>query len=159
MENTIYNAPKGVQISEYLKEQIENSDYTVMGAKVNNEYKGLDYVLEEDSKIELLKINTKEGTRIYRTTLAFIMGKAFWRTYPDAHVVVDYQLSNSMYCTIENMEVTTEMLEKVKEEDLVVLPGDFSWAMYLEEIYKFPETYNNPARLNQEDTASLKWGQ
>ena len=27
-------------------------------------------------------------------------------------------------------------LEKVKEEDLVVLPGDFSWAMHLEDTYE-----------------------
>lgn len=30
-------------------------------------------------------------------------------------------------------KIKKNWLEKVKEEDLVLLPGDFSWAMYLEE--------------------------
>ena len=32
---------------------------------------------------------------------------------------------------------------KVKEQDLVILPGDFSWAMYLEETEKDFEFINN----------------
>jgi len=33
-------------------------------------------------------------------------------------------------------KIKDNWVSKVKEEDLVVLPGDFSWAMYLEETYK-----------------------
>ena len=33
-------------------------------------------------------------------------------------------------------KIKQNWIKKVKEEDLVVLPGDFSWAMYLEETYK-----------------------
>ena len=31
----------------------------------------------------------------------------------------------------------------VKEEDMVVLPGDFSWSMYLKDTYKDFEYLNN----------------
>ena len=113
-EKLIMKAEENTKISDLLKTQIEESEYPVVGAKFNNEYKNLDYPLEESGKIELIYINSKEGMKIYRRTLTFIMGNAFWCTYPKAHVVVDYQLSNAMYCTIENMEVTDKMLEKVK---------------------------------------------
>ena len=33
-------------------------------------------------------------------------------------------------------KIRKNWLEKVKEEDLVVLPGDFSWAMHLEDTYE-----------------------
>ena len=44
------------KISELLKEQIEKSEYPVVGAKYNNEYKNLDYVVSSEGKIELIDI-------------------------------------------------------------------------------------------------------
>ena len=136
-----------IRISDLLKEKIEESKYPVVGAKFNNEYKDLDYLLEESGKIELIDINSKEGMKIYRRTLTFIMGKAFWRTYPNAHVIVDYQLSNAMYCTIENMEVTDNMLEKVKEKMQEIIDQDLKIekrTMTREEAEKFYATTNSP---------------
>ena len=112
------------KISEIRKEEIEKSEYPVVGAKYNNEYKNLDDVVEPDGKIELININSKEGMKIYRRTLTYIMGMAFWKLYPKADIMVDYQLSNSMYCTIENMEVTTEMLENVKIKMAEIIEKD-----------------------------------
>jgi len=104
------------KISEILKEQIQNSEYPVVGAKYNNEYKNLDELVNPEGNIELIDINSKEGMKIYRRTLTYIMGMAFWYMYPHAHITVDYQLSNAMYCTIDNMEVTEEMLQNVKNK-------------------------------------------
>ena len=44
----------------------------------------------------------------------------------------------------ENYEekIKQDWIEKVKQEDLVVLPGDFSWAMYLDETEKDFEFIN-----------------
>lgn len=112
------------KISEILKEQIEKSEYPVVGAKYNNEYKNLDDFVNPEGNIELIDINSKEGMKIYRRTLTYIMGMAFWYTYPEADVMVDYQLSNAMYCTIDNMEVTAEMLEKVKVKMREIISND-----------------------------------
>lgn len=40
-------------------------------------------------------------------------------------------------------KIKRDWQEKVKEDDLVVLPGDFSWAMYLDETEKDFEFINN----------------
>ena len=112
------------KISEILKDQIENSEYPVVGAKYNNEYKNLDDLVNLEGNIELIDINSKEGMKIYRRTLTYIMGMAFWYTYPQAHITVDYQLSNSMYCTIDNMEVKEERLEKVKAKMQEIIEQD-----------------------------------
>lgn len=137
---------KNVKISELLKEQIENSEYPVVGAIVNNEYKSLDAEVTGDEKIELIDINSKEGMKIYRRTLTYIMGNAFWHIYPEAHVIVNYQLSNAMYCNIENMEVTDEMLEKVKAKMQEIISQDLKIekkVMTREEAEKFYEETNS----------------
>ena len=76
MDNKI-KIEKGTKISELLKEKIENSEYPVVGAKFKNEYKSLDYEIKENGQLELIDINSKQGMKIYRRTLTFIMGKAF----------------------------------------------------------------------------------
>lgn len=48
------------KISEILKEQIEKSEYPVVGAKYNNEYKNLDDFVDTKGNIELIDINSKE---------------------------------------------------------------------------------------------------
>jgi hypothetical protein len=42
------------------------------------------------------------------------MCKAFSEIYPNALLTVNYQVSNAMYGTIDNMNVTEEMIEKVR---------------------------------------------
>lgn len=40
-------------------------------------------------------------------------------------------------------KIKKNWLEKVKNEDTVILPGDFSWATYLQDTYKDFEYLNN----------------
>ena len=60
---------ENIKISELLKEQIEKSEYPVVGAKYNNEYKNLDDVVSSEGKIELIDINSKEGMKRYRRAI------------------------------------------------------------------------------------------
>ena len=139
------------KISEILKEQIEKSEYPVVGAKYNNEYKNLDDLVNPEGNIELININSKEGMKIYRRTLTYIMGMAFWYTYPHAHITVDYQLSNAMYCTIDNMEVTNEILENVKAKMREIIEQNLKIekrTMSREEAEKFfEENHTSKGRL------------
>ena len=116
---------KGIKISELLEKEIEESKYTVMGAIFNNEYKFLDATLEEDGKLELIDISMKEGTKIYRRTLVYIMGMAFQEVEPKAKLTVDYQLANEMFCEVENMTATKEMIEKVKDKMTEIINNDY----------------------------------
>ena len=157
----IMQTEENTKISELLKKQIAQSEYPVVGAKFNNEYKNLDYSLEESGKIELIDINSKEGMKIYRSTLTFIMGMAFWRAYPKAHIVVDYQLSNAMYCTIENMEVTEEMMQKVKAKMQEIIDKDMKiekrtmTRKEAEEFYKKTNTPKGRLQFDLEDNNEI----
>lgn len=103
-------------IKEALKEEISKSQGQIIGAKFNNTYQRLDYKLQEPGKLELVEVASKGGMKIYRRTLIFIMAKAFNKIYPAAKIRINYQLTNSMYCTIDNMEVTEEILSNVADE-------------------------------------------
>ena len=115
---------ENMKISEILKEEIESRKIPVISAKFNNEYCSLDKEIEEDGTIELLDISTKEGMKIYRRTLVYIMGKACWELYPDAIVDVDYQLPNAMFCDMPNMETTDEVINQIKTRMREIIDND-----------------------------------
>ena len=103
-------------IAEAFKDEIEKSKFPVIGAKFNNEYERLDYKINKEGEIQLVDISTQGGMKIYSRTLIYIMAMAFARCYPEAKVRVNYQLTNAMYCDIDNMDETQEMLNNVQSE-------------------------------------------
>ena len=107
---------RGKKVYEIFKDEIENSDKLIVACKCNNEVRSLNLILNEDSKLELLDISDADGMRIYIRGLLYIMGKAFSRVCNKAKLTVNYQLSNAMFCEIDNMEVTEELIAKVKNE-------------------------------------------
>ena len=115
-KDKIMEINKPMTISELLKEEIETSEYTVVAAVFNNEYKNLESIIEEDGRIELIDISSNEGMKVYRRTLVYIVGKAFEKIYPDKEMEVNYQLSNAMFCDLINEEVTDSFLEELTQE-------------------------------------------
>lgn len=105
-----------ITVKQLLESEIKASEHEVIAATFNNEYVNLNYEIKEDGKIELIDLSSKAGMRIYRSTLIYILGMAFERVCPDKKMTVNYQLSNSMFCDIDNTEVTEEIVQKLNEE-------------------------------------------
>lgn len=105
-----------ITIQELLKEEIEKSEYPVIGAIFNNEYVNLGYELRTDGEIKLIDIASKEGTKMYRRTIIYMLGKAVEEVCPDKKMIVNYQLPNSMFCEIENTEITEELAQKLNDQ-------------------------------------------
>ena len=106
----------GLTVSEAFKEDIEKSKYKVIGCLYNNEYRNLETEIEENAKIELIDISTKEGMKIYRRTLVYIMGKAFESLYPKEKLTVEYQLGNAMFCKCDSLPITKDFIKNLKEK-------------------------------------------
>ena len=111
-------------ISEALKNEIEKSKYTVIGAIYNNEYVDLNKTIDEDGTVELLDISTKEGIRAYRRTLIYIFAKALRKIFPENQATVNYQMANAIYCDIGNIEVTDEIIKKINKEMKKIVEKD-----------------------------------
>ena len=103
-------------------EAIGRSD--AIACKLNNEIKSLNAEIGENDVIEPLDITERDGRRVYQRGVIYIMGKAFNEIYPGTYLTVNFQLSNSMYCTAENMEITDEVIEKVSVKMREIIERD-----------------------------------
>ena len=144
-EKNEINVKEGTTVKEALKEEIEKSKYEVIGCRYNNEYFNLNKKIEEDAKIELIDISDKEGAKIYRMTLVYIMGKAFESLYLKEKLTVEYQLGDAMFCKCDNVEITAKFTKELKEKMQEIIEKDLKIEqrkMTREEAKEFYEKTN-----------------
>lgn len=152
---------ENITIKELLADEIEKSEIPIIGAKFNNEYQRLDYEITKDGTVSLVDIASKGGMKIYRRTLIYIMAMAFERIYPEAKVRVNYQLSNSMYCDLDNMEETPEMLKNVEQEMRRIIEQNLPITKKLltrkeaEELYEQKDSSKGRLQLDIEENKTI----
>ncbi len=152
---------KEVAIQDLLKEEIEKSEYTVIGAIFNNQYVNLEYKVNQDGEIKLIDISSKEGTKIYRRTIIYILEKALEAIYPDKKIIVNYQLPNSMFCEIENTEITEELIQELSDEMHQIVKRDLPIKQVVmtrqqaEEFYKENDTSKGRLQLDLSDNREI----
>lgn len=140
--NKEFEVEQGESIKNILKEEIKNSDREIITCNFNNEIKSLDYIPNTNGKVELLDFTNTEGKRVYVRGIMYIMAMAAEKIYPNSYLTINYQLDNSMFCTFENLEVTKEILEKIKAKMLDIIKEDIpitKFTMTPEEAKKFYE--------------------
>ncbi len=128
----IYYQGKEVGLSHNVKkvydifgDNIRISPKNVIACKCNNEIKSLDYELSEGDTVELIDVTDKDGMKVYIRGTLFIMSMAIEKLYPKAKLVINYQLSNSMFCEIQNQEIDDEFIENVKNEMQKIVDSDY----------------------------------
>ncbi len=104
--------PSGSRIVDFLDE-IEPD---VIGARFDNKVVSLNYRVYSDGSLELLKIDTKDGYRMYERSLTALLGYALNKIAPDAKLYVLHSYNNGIYCEIEGREINEELLQKLKSE-------------------------------------------
>lgn len=113
--NTIIDVKKETKVINLCKKEIEKRNNEIIACKFNNEVKSLNFEINTNGKLELIDITNKDGMRIYKRGLIYIVAKAFRELYPEALITVNYQLYHSMLCELDNLEVTEEMIKKVNK--------------------------------------------
>lgn len=139
------NVNAGQTVAEAFEKEIKESKYSVLGCIINNEYSNLNTELEENDKIELLDTSTKEGIKIYRRTLTYIMSKALREVYPDKKVTVEYQIGNAMFCKCDTGKITQKFLDNLKSKMKDIVKKDLNIKkveMTRNEAKKFYEQHN-----------------
>lgn len=102
-------------VAELFEKELKEDD-TIIACNVNNEIKSLSHIPSENDKIKFINGSTKYGRRVYIRGILYIMSKAFNECYPEALLSVNYQLTNAMYCEIDNMKVTPEITKTVSKK-------------------------------------------
>ena len=114
-ENELIEFDEPVSIRNGLKAQMEKCEIKeIIAARFNNEVVSLDKEIDKDGKIEFINMQNRDGRYIYIRGALYIASMAISELYPEALLTVNYQLSNAMYCQIDNMEITEEMIVKIK---------------------------------------------
>lgn len=161
----------GTQVSqlaeEYVKQKTANdgkAPWPILGALVNNRVKPLQYRIYNPKTIQLLDITSRQGFRMYRSALTFMLYTAVHDCYPKATLSIDHSLQNGFYCRIESavegyelpdqMEVCSTVRERMidlQEQDIpfeskTMLLGD---AIELIRPRHMPKTLYILEHLNQ----------
>ena len=112
----VIDVKKGTAVKEILKSEIEKSEEKVIACKFNNEIKSLNFEINKDGNLELIDLTSKDGMRIYKRGLIYIICKAFKELDDDIKITIDYQLFHSMYCTTDNLKITDEVIKQVTDK-------------------------------------------
>lgn len=106
---------------EKLKEEDKRK---ALACRWHNEVKSLNFEVGEEDIVEPMDITVKDGRRVYQRGILFVMTKAFYELYPDLIIKVEFQLQNSLYCTIDNCKVTDEIIQNVKKKMQEIIDKD-----------------------------------
>ena len=102
-----------MKATEFFKDDKEKN---ILACKYKNEIVSLDSKIEDTNAVLPIDITTRDGRRVYQRGILYVMGMAFNRVYPKALLTVNCQLSNSIFCSVDNMKVTTELVDNIKKE-------------------------------------------
>lgn len=112
------------RVIDMFRDNIRISPKRVIACKCNNQVKSLDYEIKEGDSVELIDVTTKDGMIVYIRGALFVMSMALNDICPNANLRVNYQLSNSMFCELENIEITDEFIKKLKNRIKEIVDSD-----------------------------------
>ena len=85
-----------------ISEEVSSSyPSPIVAALVDNKLSELASLIENPAVIQFLDLTTREGARIYRRSLTFLMIHAVYKLFPEAVVKVEHSLGKGLYCEIE----------------------------------------------------------
>ncbi len=89
----------------------------IVAAIVDNSLRELCITPESRSNIEFIDLSHKEGMRIYRRSLTFLLIKAATDLFPSSQVMVEHSLGKGLYCEIKkDQPLTRQDVEKLEEK-------------------------------------------
>ena len=120
----IIDVKEGTQVKDLLHKEINTNRDDIIACKFNNEVKRLSYKIEKNGNLDLIYLTDKDGMRVYKRGLIYIISKAFNELFPEALLTINYQLYNSMFFNVYNLEVTDEVMEKVDRRAREIIEKD-----------------------------------
>jgi len=101
--------------SEVLKERGIDGD--VIAVKIDGKMCDLDALVEEDAKIEPVRVDSPEGIEMLRHSASHIMAQAVYRLYPGTKYGVGPAIENGFYYDMDvPVAITEEDLPKIEDE-------------------------------------------
>ncbi len=113
LDKETYEIEGNQTIKQVFGNQIKKE---VIAARYNHSIVSLNHQIKQEGQIDFVTRKQKDGRIIYIRGLLYLMSKAFYELYPESYLTVNYQLSNAMFCQIENRPITNEQIAQVKNK-------------------------------------------
>ena len=132
MKVTIGDRELVVAAGTSIIDLIEGDKYQYQAARVNNRIRELNYIIQGDSKIELLTLKDREAQTMYQSTLRYLIIMAVKRVYPSARIIFNYSVSRAMSATIANFNrpFLQSDLDKIQAELDNIIAKDLPISRY-----------------------------
>ena len=112
-----------LQLSKLYKSATK---FPILVAKVDNIERDLNFRINDDCTVEFLDITSKLGFRVYQRSTTFIMLAAVRKILGRGAVVwVEHTINDNYFCTIRGIEITKDLLNKIKTEMKEMVKSDF----------------------------------
>jgi threonyl-tRNA synthetase len=102
-----------LQVAESIGQRLAQA---AIGAKVDNELKGLDFPLEKDCNLRILTFNDAEGKKVFWHSASHLMAHAITRLFPKALLTIGPAWENGFYYDIAAEPFKPEDLGKIEAE-------------------------------------------
>ncbi len=112
-----------LQLSKLYKDATK---YPILAAKVDNIERDLNFRINDDCNVEFMDITSKLGFRVYQRSAIFIMLASVRKILGRGAVVwVEHTINENYFCTIRGIEITKDLLNKIKTEMREMVKSDF----------------------------------
>ncbi|MCR5588386.1 MAG: nucleoside kinase [Bacteroidales bacterium] len=149
----------GTSVADLAKEYLQQktvedgkAPLPILGSLVNNKVQPLQYRIYTPKTIQLLDITSRQGFRMYRNSLHFMLYKAVKDCYPEAELHIDHSLQNGYYCRIEgeNLPGKMEVCSTVRDRMIAMQEADLpftSRTMLINDAIELVRNENMPKTL------------
>jgi len=103
-DGRIYEAPLGTQLEAYVRAAAADVPWPmpIMAALIDDELRELTYHIERDVEVTALGMDDRDGSRIYRRSLTFLLVVATQELFPEARLHVDHSVTfGGYFCEVE----------------------------------------------------------
>ncbi|MGQ9489344.1 MAG: nucleoside kinase [Anaerolineae bacterium] len=103
-DGRIYEAPVGTEVRHYIAAAGADRPwpFPIVAVLIDGELRELTYHIVRDVQVTPLGMDDRDGSRIYRRSLTFLLVVAMQELFPDARVHVDHSVTfGGYYCEVE----------------------------------------------------------
>lgn len=130
-DGSIREYEKGVKVFDVTKDISEGLARVALGAVVNDDIRGMQETIEEDSTFRVVKFDDAEGKKIFWHTSAHIMALAVQRLFPNVKFAIGPAIDNGFYYDFDtDHRFTPEDLEKIEDEMSKIVKEGYNLERY-----------------------------
>lgn len=120
------NVDENTILSDLSKKYNRYMKGKILAAKVDGNFKSLDYKIDSDCNVEFFDITSDIGFRTYQKSCMFIMLAAINEVMgSDTVVWAEHTVNNNYFCHIYDKELSTEDIQKIRDKMNEIVSDDY----------------------------------